>query len=106
MGALCQGAGFWGAQCQGAGFRDAQFQEAYFWDTQFQGADFWDWDAQFDEGKELQLIGEIDDIAIKAIKDARPYLNNSWYEKMQKIIKENKGKDPKTVNIQNFLTKN
>jgi hypothetical protein len=52
------------------------FQEADFWDTQFQGADFWDWDAQFDEGKELQLIGEIDDIAIKAIKDARPYLNN------------------------------
>ncbi|VVH55385.1 hypothetical protein BAZOLSSOX_2306 [uncultured Gammaproteobacteria bacterium] len=105
-GSQFQGAGFWGAQFQGAGFRDAQFQGADFRDAQFQGADFWDWDAQFDEGKELQLIGEIDDIAIKAIKDARPYLNNSWYEKMQKIIKENKGKDPKTVNIQNFLTKN
>ena len=104
--AYLMGADFTDAWCQGAIFYKAQCQGAGFWDTQFQGADFWDWDAQFDEGKELQLIGEIDDIAIKAIKDARPYLNNSWYEKMQKIIKENKGKDPKTVNIQNFLTKN
>jgi hypothetical protein len=31
---------------------------------------------------------------------SQPYLDNYWYEKMQKIIKENKGKYPKTVNIQ------
>ena len=32
--------------------------------------------------------------AIKAIKGAKPYLDNSWYKKMKQIIKENKGKDP------------
>jgi hypothetical protein len=42
--------------------------------------------------------------AIKAIEDAKPYLDNSWYEKMQKIIKENKGKDPKKVNIQTLTS--
>jgi hypothetical protein len=42
----------------------------------------------------LQSGGEINKKAIKAIEDAKPYLDNSWYEKMQKIIKENKGKDP------------
>ncbi len=62
--------------------------------------------AEFDQPLDIQIEGEISDKAIKAIEYARPYLNNSWYEKMQKIIKENKGKDPKTVNIQNFLTKN
>jgi len=52
----------------------------------------------------IQIEGEINVKAIKAIEDAQPYLDNSWYEKMQKIIKENKGKYPKTVNIQTLAS--
>ena len=102
--AQLQGADFRNAQLQGADFRNAQCQEADFKGAECQGADFEG--AKFDRPHDIQIKGEISDKAIKAIEDARPYLNNSWYEKMQKIIKENKGKDPKTVNIQNFLTKN
>ena len=104
LGARCQKADFMGAECQKANFRNAQCREANFLGAECQGADFEG--AKFDRPHDIQIKGEISDKAIKAIEDARPYLNNSWYEKMQKIIKENKGKDPKTVNIQNFLTKN
>jgi hypothetical protein len=45
--------------------------------------------AQSDMPLAIQIEGEISDEAIKAIEDAQPYLDNSWYEKMQKIIKEN-----------------
>jgi hypothetical protein len=38
---------------------------------------------QIDKAARLQI-----DKAIKAIEDAKPYLDNYWYEKMQKIIKE------------------
>ncbi|VVH60609.1 hypothetical protein BAZOLSSOX_2377 [uncultured Gammaproteobacteria bacterium] len=111
--AQCQDASFWMARCQEANFRDAQLQGADFRNTaQLQGADFRNAQCQeadfkgaecqgadfegakFDRPHDIQIKGEISDKAIKAIEDAKPYLDNSWYEKMQKIIKENKGKDP------------
>ena len=100
--AQCQGANFWMAWCQeanfsaaqlqGTGFSDAQLQGTGFRNAQFQGADFAG--AQSNIPFAIQIEGEINVKAIKAIEDARPYLDNSWYKKMQKIIKENKGKDP------------
>ncbi len=113
--AQCQEADFMGAQCQGANFRYAQCQEAKFWRAQCQGVDFTEAQcqdvnfmeaqcqgavalesAQFGQPLDIQIKGEINDEAIKAIEDAKPYLDidSSWYEKMQKIIKENEGKDP------------
>jgi uncharacterized protein YjbI with pentapeptide repeats len=121
--AQCQDASFWMARCQEANFRDAQLQGADFRNTaQLQGADFRNAQCQeadfkgaecqgadfegakFDRPHDIQIKGEISDKAIKAIEDAKPYLDNSWYEKMQKIIKENKGKDPKKVNIQTLTS--
>ena len=90
--AQLQGADFRNAQLQGAGFRNAQLQEANFVGAECQGADFEG--AKFDRPHDIQIKGEISDKAIKAIEDAKPYLDNSWYEKMKQIIEENKGKDP------------
>ena len=110
--AQCQGAYFWKSQCQGTIFKSAQCQDTNFGDAQCQGANFMDAElqgrgltsvecqgadfagAQSDMPFAIQIEGEINVKAIKAIEDAQPYLDNSWYEKMQKIIKENKGKDP------------
>ncbi len=102
MFAQCQGVIFFMAQCQGANFRNAQCQGVDFFMAQCQGVGLRSAEcqganfskAQFDQPLDIQTGGEINDRAIKAIEDARPYLSNSWYEKMQKIIKENKGKDP------------
>ncbi|CAC9532252.1 hypothetical protein [uncultured Gammaproteobacteria bacterium] len=91
--AQCQEAKFWRAQCQGVDFTEAQCQDVNFMDAEFQGAVALE-SAQFGQPHDIQIKGEISDKAIKAIEDAKPYLDNSWYEKMQKIIKENKGKDP------------
>ncbi len=92
--AQCQEAKFWRAQCQGVDFTEAQCQDVNFMDAEFQGAVALE-SAQFGQPLDIQIKGEINDEAIKAIEDAKPYIvNNSWYEKMQKIIKENKGKDP------------
>ncbi len=102
MFAQCQMVDFWVAQCQGVDFRSAQCQGVDFLDTQCQGAVFSN--AKFDQPLAIQSEGEISDEAIKAIKGAQPYLDNYWYEKMQKIIKENKGKYPKTVNIQTLAS--
>ncbi|VVH59737.1 hypothetical protein BAZOLSSOX_1931 [uncultured Gammaproteobacteria bacterium] len=102
MFAQCQMVDFWVAQCQGVDFRSAQCQGVDFLDTQCQGAVFSN--AKFDQPLAIQSEGEISDEAIKAIKGAKPYLDNSWYKKMQKIIKENKGKYPKTVNIQTLAS--
>ena len=90
--AQCQRVNFFMAQCQGANFMEAQCQGVDFRNAQCQGADLSK--AQFDQPLDIQTGGEINDRAIKAIEDARPYLSNSWYEEMQKIIKENKGKGP------------
>ncbi len=90
--AQCQGANFTNAQCQGVDFSKAECQGVGLRSAECQGANFSK--AQFDQPLDIQTGGEINDRAIKAIEDARPYLSNSWYEEMQKIIKENKGKDP------------
>ena len=82
MSAECQGAHLRYAECQGAGFSNAKF----------------------DQPLDIQIEGEISDKAIKAIEYAQPYLDNYWYEKMQQIIKENKGKDPKKVNAQTLTS--
>ncbi len=116
--AQCQGADFMGVQCQGANFENSEFQGvnfilANFENTKCQEANFRNFEffnntnfentkcqeadfrnAKFYKETRLQSGGEINDEAIKAIEGAKPYLDNSWYEKMQKIIKENKGKDP------------
>jgi hypothetical protein len=98
----CQKADFGDARCQGADFTNSQCQEANFVGAECQGADFAG--AQSDMPLAIQIEGEISDEAIKAIEDAQPYLDNSWYEKMQKIIKENKGKNSKHENIQTLAS--
>ncbi len=102
MSAECQGAGFSDAWCQGADFMSAECQGAGFMSAECQGAGFSN--AKFDQPLDIQMEGEISDKAIKAIEDAQPYLDNYWYEKMQKIIKENKGKDPKKVNAKTLTS--
>ncbi len=116
--AQCQGADFMGVQCQGANFENSEFQGvnfilANFENTKCQEADFRNFEffnntnfentkcqeadfrnAKFYKETRLQSGGEISDKAIKAIEGAKLHLDNSWYEKMQKIIKENEGKDP------------
>ena len=118
--AQCQGAFFWSAQCQradfrfaqcqGADFGSAQCQGAFFWSAQCQGADFrfaqcqgahsLDSFLSFREriGKDTDLTnvifaGAINKDAIEGIKKAKQYLSEKWYEKMEKIIKDNKNKE-------------
>jgi uncharacterized protein YciI len=76
-------ADFMGAQCQGALFSEAKF----------------------DTTPSLVLSGEINNEAIKAIENAKPYLDDSWYQRMQKIIKENKGKE-REYGAPEFIEKN
>lgn len=119
----CQGADFKYAQCQGADFRDAHCQGAYFSNTNCQGANFDKAHCQganfkkanfkgayaFEAGHHLNLkdrinkdtkletmlfAGEFDKEEIAAIKEAKQYHNDAWYQRMQEIIKENKGKKP------------
>ena len=107
--AQCQGANFYKAQCQGAGFNHAQFQGvnfseaqcqgAYFYETQCKGAYAGDEYIEFKDriGKETELktmkfAGELTKKAIENIEAAKNYLDAAWYQKMQKIIDENKGK--------------
>ena len=97
--ALCQDVNFWVAQCQGANFTNAQLQGVDFQGTECQGINLKD--AEYDKQIEFRSIGEINYIAINAIEYAKPYLDNSWYEKMQQIIEENKGKYPELLRIKN-----
>ena len=97
--ALCQDVNFWVAQCQGVDFTNAQLQGVDFQGTECQGINLKD--AEYDKQIEFRSIGEINYIAINAIEDAKPYLDNSWYEKMQQIIEENKGKYPELLRIKN-----
>ena len=101
--AQCQGASFASAQCQGASFASAQCQGADFMGAQCQGALFSE--AKFDTAPSLVLSGEINNEAIKAIENAKPYLDDSWYQRMQKIIKENKGKE-REYGAPEFIEKN
>ncbi|CAC9429609.1 hypothetical protein BPUTSESOX_1827 [uncultured Gammaproteobacteria bacterium] len=121
--AQCQGADFIGAQCQRAVFANAQCQRADFMGAQCQGTDFMGaqcWgehfrevpcqgalfsEAKFDTAPSLVLSGEINNEAIKAIENAKPYLDDSWYQRMQKIIKENKGKE-REYGAPEFIEKN
>ena len=97
--ALCQDVNFWVAQCQGVDFTNAQLQGVDFQGTGCQGINLKD--AEYDKQIEFRSIGEINYIAINAIEDAKPYLHKSWYEKMQQIIEENKGKYPELLRIKN-----
>ncbi len=101
--AQCQGVRFGNAQCQGASFASAQCQGAVFMGAQCQGALFSE--AKFDTTPSLVLSGEINNEAIKAIENAKPYLDDSWYQRMQKIIKENKGKE-REYGAPEFIEKN
>ena len=97
--AQCQGAYFRSAQCQGAGFSFAQCQGAYFYETQCQGAyagddytDFKNLIGKETELKTMQFVGELTKEAIENIEAAKNHLDDTWYQKMQDIIEENKGK--------------
>ena len=98
--AQCQGADFRSAQCQGANFSEAQCQGAYFIHAKCQGAytcdgyyiEFKDLIGKETELKTMQFAGELNKEAIKNIEVAKNYLSDRWYQKMQKIIKDNKGK--------------
>ena len=117
--ARCQGADFYGAQCQGADFGFAQCQGAKFIFAQFQGADFRLAQcqgtkftlAQFQGAyadyyptefkiligkktklKKMQFAGELSKEAIENIEEAKNHLGDKWYQIMQEIIEENKGK--------------
>ena len=95
-----QGTGFNLTQCQGAYFDKAQCQGADFYKTQCQGAytgdgyiEFKDRIGKKTELKTMQFAGELDPRAIKKIEAAKNYLGAAWYQRMQKIIEENKGKE-------------
>ena len=45
------------------------------------------------ELKTMQFAGELDEEAIEKIEAAKNYLDDKWYQKMQEIIEENKGKE-------------
>ena len=102
--AQCQGAYFRSAQCQGACFNRAQCQGAMFYETECKGAYAGDEYIEFKNriGKEtelktMQFAGELVPRAIKKIEAAKNYLNAEWYQKMQEIIDENKGKKADTI---------
>ena len=40
----------------------------------------------------MQFVGELTKEAIENIEAAKNYLDDKWYQKMQEIIEENKGK--------------
>ena len=95
-----QGTGFNLTQCQGANFHKAQCQGADFYKTQCQGAytgddyiEFKDRIGKKTELKTMQFTGELDPRAIKKIEAAKNHLDAAWYQKMQKIIEENKDKE-------------
>jgi hypothetical protein len=99
--AQCQGADFWRAQCQGASFEEAQCQGAYAFDT---NQSLEDRIGKNTELKTLRSEGEIDEMAVKAIEDAKQYLSGSWYEKMQTIIKDNINKSNKCYTPEGMIT--
>ena len=41
----------------------------------------------------MQFAGELDQEAIEKIEAAKNHLGDAWYQKMQKIIEKNKGKE-------------
>ena len=43
----------------------------------------------------MQFAGKLTKEAIKNIESAKSYLSDKWYQKMQEIIEENKGKKAK-----------
>ncbi len=106
--AQCQGAYFWNTQCQGVNFENAECQGANFFNTQCQGAGFLDTQCQgaystrenlilekrIGENTELDNVifaGALNHKIIQSIESARAYFSNHWYQRMQKIIKENEG---------------
>ena len=97
--AQCQGAKFIFAQFQGADFRLAQCQGTKFTLAQFQGAyaDYYPTEFKILIGKKtklenMQFAGELDEEAIENIEEAKNHLGDKWYQIMQEIIEENKGK--------------
>ena len=110
--AQCQGAYFDRAQCQGACFNRAQCQGAYFYETQCKGAYAGDGYIEFKnrigkktELKTMQFAGELDPRAIKKIEAAKNYLDDKWYQRMQEIIDENKGKEADYTTIPEGIKK-
>ena len=78
------------AQCQGADFYKAQCQGAYTGDyyTKFKNRI-----GKETELQTMQFAGELAKEVIEKIEAAKNYLDDEWYQKMQEIIEENKGKE-------------
>ena len=109
--AQCQGAEFRSTQCQGACFSDAQCQGAYFFDAQCQGAyvgngyiEFKNLIGKKTELQTMQFAGELTKEVIEKIEAAKNYLDDEWYQKMQEIIEENKGKEAEYTIPEGIIT--
>ena len=74
---------------QGANFNKTQCQGAYTGDDYIE---FKNRIGKETELKTMQFVGELTKEAIENIEAAKNHLNAEWYQKMQKIIDENKGK--------------
>ncbi len=77
-------------KCQGANFYRTQCQGAYAYS--YKGNEILSLKNRIDkntEFKNLVLKGSIDKEIIKTIENLRLYLPNYWYQKMQKVIKDN-----------------
>ena len=56
------------------------------------------------ELKTMQFVGELTKEAIENIEAAKNYLDDKWYQKMQEIIEENKGKDAEDTIPEGIIT--
>ena len=108
--AQCQGVNFGPAQCQGVNFSGAQCQGVNFKSTQCQGAyalkKSYSQELSSRIGEEtkfevLRLEGEIAENVIKNIENAKKYLNKFG---LQRIIQDNKGKEPKYGTPEDCIT--
>ena len=75
--------------CQGANFDKTLCQGAY---TGYGYIEFKDLIGKETELKTMQFVGELTKEAIENIEAAKNHLDDTWYQKMQEIIEENKGK--------------
>ncbi len=88
--AYLAGAYFRLAQCQGAHFLSAQCQGAHATDNNYSLANRIGKDTELHN---LVFVGDISKEVIQNIESAKQYLGDPWYQNMQNIIEDNKGKE-------------
>ena len=79
---------FYDAQCQGADFIRHSVKEL----MQASPTEFKDLIGKETELKTMQFAGELDKEVIENIEEAKNYLDDKWYQKMQEIIEKTKVK--------------